>query len=236
LRENLRRRGLGDLADYAFGAYAAHAGVYLGAATLAVALLGAITFLTRSDDLVFTLSSLVTDALVTTFVTIGVSMTMREEAWTLSRLVERFRERWVAILAVDLLVAPLQALAPETVFSTEPAAWLLIPFTLIVLGTFSISCAVAATEEPRPGLILYALTRSVALAARTTNLLRTLVLGALQIPLAMGSFVIADQLTAHKIAGAQYWSFAPFEIAGATLFDAFFVAFYFDLLAREPGS
>jgi hypothetical protein len=151
----------------------------------------------------------------------------------------RAGERFLAVLLVDLAVLPLQLLALWTVVAAATGAVLFALPALVLWGTFSISDAIAAVEsDPTPTLVLvpFALRRSIELGWRRRNLGRVFALAAMQIPVWLLGAVVQDVLGARHVAAAAFWSQAPISALLTGPFEALFVAFYFDLLARERTS
>lgn len=177
------------------------------------------------------------DAFLAGTVTISVAAHLAGEEIETSSLLALVARRWWAIALVDLVAWLIHAYTFASIFGSpdETGYGLFALATVVIWGSLLYADVIASLDGQTPPAAVpgFALLRSIALALRLRNLLRTLILSAMTLPAIMLPMILGDVLRARGLPLAEFWSEIPLDALLVGPYQALFTVFYLDLRTRE---
>jgi len=177
------------------------------------------------------------DSYVVTAVALGVASRLSGETVSTRRLAGAATERWLAVLAVAMLVqividttGPLSGFGPlpdhpALLFLTAPVTWL-------VWGMLSLALPIAALSSERALVaVMLGITRAVTLSLRGPNLLRLCLVAFVTIVPFMLQEIALSLMRGH-VARLIFWSSVPLDALTVGAIAALQTAFAIDFARR----
>ena len=190
------------LFDRAIEAYAARAPFYLSLALAIFAIQGVVTFALQAlpnKDVAALIEQGVNvgvDAFLSGAVTIGIAARLTDEELSRTSLLRIVARRWWTIFAVDLVAWLIHAYTFSSIFGgpDDTGYGLFSLATVIIWGSLLYADVIASLDGQTPPAAVpgFSLLRSIGIALRLPNLLRTVLLSAMTLPATMLPMLLGE--------------------------------------------
>jgi hypothetical protein len=177
------------------------------------------------------------DAFLSGAVTIGIAARLTDEELSRTSLLRIVARRWWTIFAVDLVAWLIHAYTFSSIFGgpDDTGYGLFSLATVIIWGSLLYADVIASLDGQTPPAAVpgFSLLRSIGIALRLPNLLRTVLLSAMTLPATMLPLLLGDVLKAHGVPLYDFWANTPLDALLTGPYQALFTVFYLDVRARD---